>query len=116
MQYYKIRNRITGLYSTGGKFPDWTKKGKSWSSLGHIAAHLSQHVGKNYQNWIYANCEIVTFSLVEEATEEITPHITKATVRVSKRTAEYAERERIFRREMELDRLRDLIEKYPEFT
>lgn len=116
MKYYKIRNRRTGLYSTGGKFPDWTKKGKSWASLGHIAAHLSQHVGENYQNWIYANCEIVTFALIEEAAEEITPHITQATARVSRRAAEYAERARIFREEVELDRLRELIEKYPEVT
>lgn len=116
MKYYKIRNKRTGLYSTGGKFPDWTKKGKSWATLGHVAAHLNQHVGTNYQSWIYANCEVVTFVLVEESTEDITHHIAQATARVSRRAAEYAERDRIFRREMELDRLRELIEKYPEFT
>lgn len=116
MKYYKIRNKKTGLYSTGGKFPDWTKNGKSWSTLGHIAAHLSQHVGERHQNSIYANCEIVTFAIVEETTEDINSHIAKATERVSKRAAEYAERDRLFREAGELERLRELSKKYPEFA
>lgn len=29
MKIYKIRNKNTGLYSSGGSCPRWTKKGKT---------------------------------------------------------------------------------------
>ena len=37
---FKIRNRATGLFSTGGTTPGFTKNGKSWSSMGALKNHL----------------------------------------------------------------------------
>ena len=37
---WKIRKRGTGLFSTGGASPRFTKAGKIWATRGHIMAHL----------------------------------------------------------------------------
>ena len=37
---YKIRNKETGLFSTGGSAPRWKKVGKTWSGLGPVTNHL----------------------------------------------------------------------------
>jgi hypothetical protein len=39
---YKIRDKRTGLYSTGGYSPNWTKKGKTWTNIGHVKNHIRQ--------------------------------------------------------------------------
>lgn len=39
---YKIVDTATGLYSTGGTWPTFNKKGKTWSKIGHVKAHLNQ--------------------------------------------------------------------------
>lgn len=44
-QLYKIRHRETGLYSTGGQWPSWTRSGKTWTTLGTLRSHLAQHLG-----------------------------------------------------------------------
>ena len=36
---YKIRNS-SGMYSTGGDSPRFTRDGKTWSTLGRLKAHL----------------------------------------------------------------------------
>ena len=40
MKFYKIRDLSTGLYSTGGSHPRWTKRGKVWHTLGTLKLHL----------------------------------------------------------------------------
>lgn len=40
MKYYKIHKKGTDLYSTGGMTPDWSKKGKVWTNIGHLKNHL----------------------------------------------------------------------------
>jgi hypothetical protein len=38
---YKIRDRETGLFSTGGEEPEWTGCGKAWAGTGPLRAHLT---------------------------------------------------------------------------
>jgi hypothetical protein len=38
---YKIRQKSTGLYSSGGEFPSFNKNGKTWNQLGHLKAHIT---------------------------------------------------------------------------
>lgn len=38
---YKIRSKTTGLYSTGGGNPSFTKKGKTWNQPGHVSTHIA---------------------------------------------------------------------------
>ena len=37
---FKIKSP-TGLYSTGGDTPSWSKKGKVWSSKGALSSHIT---------------------------------------------------------------------------
>jgi hypothetical protein len=37
---FKIRDKITGQYSSGGYVPTWGPKGKAWDSLADVRAHL----------------------------------------------------------------------------
>ena len=49
--YYKIRHKVTGLYSKGGTYVNgagnnsfWTKSGKTWDTLGKLRAHITSHL------------------------------------------------------------------------
>jgi len=58
---YKIRHKETGLYSSGGAYPRWTKRGKVWYALHHIAAHL--RLNSDHKKIFYGNAEIVYFQV-----------------------------------------------------
>jgi hypothetical protein len=66
MKIYKIRHKITGLFSRGGETPYWSKKGKTWNSFGHLKAHLravsdyrynTQNI-KDLENWEIIEIEV----------------------------------------------------------
>lgn len=40
MKFYKIFDTATGLYSSGGVNPRWTKVGKTWPILGQLVTSL----------------------------------------------------------------------------
>lgn len=63
---YKIRRIKDGLFSKGGKTPTFSKKGKTWSSLGHLKNHM---VGKSNQK--YSGCEVVKYELKTTATAKV---------------------------------------------
>ena len=58
---YKIRNKETGLISTGGPNPRWVEKGKSWTSLANIRDHSDQIARDIWVDWPYDNAEVVAF-------------------------------------------------------
>ena len=74
MNLYKLRNKETGLFSTGGLSPIFNKKGKVWKQLNHIKSHLTQFRPTKYSygvnrafNENYLNSvEIVEYVLSEE--------------------------------------------------
>jgi len=39
--FFKLRHKETGLFSVGGIRNQFTKKGKTWSQIGHVKCHLS---------------------------------------------------------------------------
>src|SRR5271157_5755914 len=64
---YKIRRRSDGLFSAGGGWPNFKKKGKQWPSLGALHAHFNMvtagiHGGRSER---YDNCEIVDIEIDE---------------------------------------------------
>ena len=63
---FKIRNKTTNLFSTGGYTPTWTEYGKQWKTKGALNNHLNLIEGNEYRN-----CEIVLFEL-KEVTSEFT--------------------------------------------
>lgn len=43
LKVFKIKDSVTGLFSTGGMSPNWTKRGKTWNQINHVKTHLRQH-------------------------------------------------------------------------
>ena len=64
---FKIRNIDTGLYSTGGMWPRWTKTGKTWSGTGPLRTHLAQHLKGS-------NADLSKWRVVEIEVREVAAH------------------------------------------
>lgn len=63
MEYYKIRHRTTGLFSSGGNLPVFRKTGKIWP-LTQLKSHLRM-IQKSRRNFsVYLDCEVVSFTEV----------------------------------------------------
>lgn len=52
---YKIRSREDGLYSCGGMDPSFSKKGKTWNSVGSLKNHLNIVSDTS----VYADCDVI---------------------------------------------------------
>jgi len=78
---YKIRDKKTGLYSTGGMYPGWGTKGKTWNSIGSLKCHLRQFCdykksssGTNWhlhENKIPKDWEVIKIKYIETEVEHI---------------------------------------------
>ncbi len=87
MKFYRIRHKVTGLFSRGTSSPKWSKNGKTWSSLKNLNQHLAmledakqrfeRGRGQWYRNhdavWKnpYVDAEIVEYELTESDIREI---------------------------------------------
>lgn len=83
MKVYKIKNLTTGLYSLGGLYPRWGKKGKLWNSKQAIKSHLRlvetewydyKRKGYHWRNIkdVYENCIIIEYDFENTITKEFT--------------------------------------------
>lgn len=65
VKVYKIRHRVSGLWSKGGSMPTFNRVGKTWSNIGHLKNHLNclSVCVDELANW-----EIVEFVLKPEET------------------------------------------------
>ncbi len=60
---YKIQRRTDSLFSSGGSYGTFSKKGKVWSTLGGLKSHLSL-LSNSYANVMkkeYKNCDIIEY-------------------------------------------------------
>lgn len=81
MKVYKIRHKITGLYSRGGSSPFWNKKGKTWSTLGHLKRHIANVVDSRYHKMN----DMVNWEIIEiEVSETLTPICTAQDIALEK--------------------------------
>jgi len=64
-KFIKVRN-LEGNFSTGGMYVRFTKKGKTWSSLGYLKRHFAQFKYDELRR-IYINCTII---ILDEETLE----------------------------------------------
>lgn len=55
MVYYKIRHKVSGLYSKGSSYSNaegtnsyWSKNGKTWDTLGKLRAHITMHLPSSH--------------------------------------------------------------------
>ena len=64
---FKIKNIETGLFSSGGTLPTWTKEGKVWNKRGHITSHLS--LLREYKNSnLYTDCTVEEYEMISVGT------------------------------------------------
>jgi hypothetical protein len=68
MYVYKIRRKTDGLFSSGGTYPTFSKKGKTWTGRGHVTSHLSQF-GERKKEQYYKDCEVVCIEIQEVDTD-----------------------------------------------
>lgn len=59
---FKIRNK-TGLWSTGGCWPRFTKAGKVWNDLGKVKQHLAQFITRDGRSDIPDDWEVVELKI-----------------------------------------------------
>jgi hypothetical protein len=76
MKVYKVRNKETGLFSTGGMTPSFNKRGKTWTQINHVKSHLTQFRSSSNISYYSRNApqiinylnevEIVEYNLTEQ--------------------------------------------------
>jgi hypothetical protein len=64
---FKIKNTETGLFSSGGTWPSWSKEGKTWSKRGHVTSHLSQLSEREKKPW-YTDCVVEEYEMISVGT------------------------------------------------
>lgn len=69
---YKIRNKLTGRFSTGGLYPKWTKTGKSWRTKTNLSRHLTL-LGEKGVWHLYKNCEILEYEVILTSSTPLGP-------------------------------------------
>ena len=68
MKFYKILDTYTGLYSSGGVEPKWTRLGKTWPTRGQVVTSLKVYCdgtfrsGKRFppDSWVVQEFEAVS--------------------------------------------------------
>ena len=66
---FKIRDKKTGKFSTGGVYPRFTKSGKAWMHIGHVKNHLNVVMyTKSYEG---KDLEVVEFEIVEKSVKDL---------------------------------------------
>lgn len=63
LKIYRIRDRKTGQWSSGGSVPGFGKRGKTWDNLGHVSNHITNMA--RYAKDIYKDAEIVEYIITE---------------------------------------------------
>jgi hypothetical protein len=88
MKIYKIRNKKTGLFSTGTMEPKWNNNGKVWRKRSHMLSHLTQFRDQwvradkyRFRGYLedrvteylcfYDNAEVVTYELTEKEARDV---------------------------------------------
>ena len=112
---FKIRDRVTGLYSTGGSNPKFNKRGKAWGTLAHVRAHLALFTARSYRPlpWSYNDCEVVTFEFVEVEARPISIAFDEVVDRQRDMTAQREAKRQAWKEAREREQLALLQKKYP---
>lgn len=70
MLAYKIRQKSTGLFSTGvGVLPNFTKVGKVFNKISSVKSHISRV--NDYRWQTYKDAEVVKYEIVEDEEESM---------------------------------------------
>jgi hypothetical protein len=108
MKVYKIRDKATGLFSSGGSMPDWSSKGKAWNNRGALSSHLSivNNIG------VYNNAEMIEYETIENAIIPIVDLLEQKKLKKAEQTRKYNEYIQKTIEERERKLLEELKQKY----
>lgn len=70
---YKIKRLSDGLYSSGGCYVKFSKRGKVWTSIGGLKNHLNMF--RDYGKKKYEDCVLVTIEIQEGKSRSMTDFI-----------------------------------------
>ena len=96
---FKIRDRKTGLFSRGGCWPKWSKRGKVWSCVGHVTSSLLNYTA--ITRIPLEQLEVVEYEVIEKSTTPAPDLLQKSTERKIER--ESRDRELSEKRQRERD-------------
>lgn len=110
---FKIRRRSDGLFSTGGGYPRFNKKGKTWNKIGYLRRHLSMFATQTLRRF-YSDCEIVEFKVetTEAGTHSIDDSIREIGKKRRKEQEKRQEQSRRYKEIQEKVQLVVLLNKY----
>lgn len=66
--HFKIRTK-DGLFSTGGQWPSFDKKGKTWKKRAHLHCHLNQ-LNDDGKQYLIHGVSVVEVEVIEEINEK----------------------------------------------
>ncbi len=114
MIIYRIRNKETGLYSLGGSYPSFSKKGKIWKSKANLTNHFS-HVNKSYYIR-YNNCEIISFEVseIENGKEDVSIYLQKIRDKEELRMKQQKERQEVIQKQQRKEQWEKLNKEFSE--
>ena len=77
---FRIQHKVTGKFCDGGLYNQWSKKGKTWNSLGHLRTFLTSclrdrrdHKSRfDFENWMIIEY-VLTVKDIKAMHEVITP-------------------------------------------
>lgn len=112
---YKIRSKVTGLFSKGGSDPSFSKVGKIWKRTGDISSHFTQLTNHGIATYRAKDVEVITMEITEAciSTSPGSEWLDAVEVRQQKREAESRARQAAYVRERELAELKRLQTLYP---
>lgn len=109
MKSFKICDTATGLFSTGGDEPRWSKTGKVWRTIGHVKLHL-QHLCWRFE--YPSTAEVIEFTFSETASTPVRGMLVFLEQAQEKRENAKAAAREARKRAEEQEQLRVLLAKY----
>ena len=109
---YKIRSKKTGLFSTGGVWPKWSKLGKIWTVRGHISSHFTALSPNGRREYLNNDAEIVEVELVVKSVTPVADFIAEAGQRKVEREAAEAKARAAYRESLEKAEFERLLKKF----
>lgn len=85
--FYKIQSKKTGLFSTGGQEPKWSKIGKVWPVKGHLSSHFTGLTSQGRRTYREAEAEVVECTVTVLASTPVEEFILAAARREHDRRA-----------------------------
>lgn len=65
--HYKIRHRVTKLYSKGTAYNQWSDKGKTFDTIGKLRSYITRCMNDDYMRKFLGDFEVVELTVQQTA-------------------------------------------------